>query len=172
MITYKPREYEIPPEGMYRARLEEITDAAPGINPRGEETQRVRFNWTLLNQFTSAGDAMRVFQTFNSTLAPRSFLFAAVTDIRGVPPGNEFDLDSLIGTECDLVLRHHITDDGRKFCNVKTILRLPTPAEAAEEKRVAAATTAVKQAAQRPHVVSRPAPPAPPAEIDDSDVPF
>jgi hypothetical protein len=181
MITYKPKEYEIAPEGCYRARLESIDDAAPGTSPRGEEVQRVRFCWVLTTLVTAAGEPFKVFSTYNMTIAPRSFLHQAVCDIVGTPPGESFDLDTLIGSECDLVLRHREGADGRVWCNIRSILRPATPAEKAEEQRVVAATEQVRQAALRntfaprsaPHIVTRPAPPAStPAGEDTEDIPF
>jgi hypothetical protein len=179
MITYKPREYEIAPEGCYRARLESIDDAAPGTNARGEEVQRVKFCWMLTTLVTSTGEPFKVYQTYNLTLAPRSFLHQAIVDISGAEPGQSFDLDTLVGAECDLVLRHNAGADGRTWCNIRSILRPATPAEKAEEQRVVAATEQVRQAALRntfaprntPHIVSRPAPTTPAGE-DTEDIPF
>jgi hypothetical protein len=93
--------------------------------------------------------------------------------------GSSFDLDSLLGVEADLVLKHNQGDDGKTYCNVRTILRLPTAAERAEEQCVLAITEKVKQAAQQTAVqsVAQQTAAPPPAtavrtEITDEDLPF
>jgi hypothetical protein len=164
------KEFELPPEGVHRGRLTEIKDLEPTVNLNGEEKERVRFIWTLLHQRTSSGDTMKVYQTFNVSLHPQSYLSQAIRDITGEEPGDHFDLDGLLGCECDLVLKHNEGNDGRTYCNVRTILRLPTAAEAAEEKRVAAVTEKVKQAAAQPQGAVTV--PAEADTISDEDIPF
>jgi hypothetical protein len=148
IIHRKYKEFELPPEGVHRAKLTEIKDLEPTVNANGEKKERARFVWTLLYQLTSSGDSMKVCQTFNVSLYPRSFMGQAIRDITGNDPGDDFDLDSLLSVERDLLLEHN-EHDGRTYCNVRAIMRLPTAAEAAEEKRVAAMTAKVKAAARQ-----------------------
>ena len=178
IIKYQQKTFELPPPGLHRGRLVEIKDVSPAMNPQGEEKDRVRFVWTLLHQLDSSGNPMKVFQTLNLSLHPRSFLSQTIGDITGQEPGEEFDLDSLLGSEADLLIKHNSGSDGRTYANVVSILRPPTPAEAAEAQRVAAVTAKVKEMARQPaHIVSTP-PPAAPAlpnadsEITDADIPF
>jgi hypothetical protein len=74
------------------------------------------------------------------------------------------------------LLKHNEGNDGRTYCNVRAIVRLPTAAEAAEEKCVAAVTARVKQAAAQPRATATVTAPAPAAtqegEIEDEDIPF
>jgi hypothetical protein len=169
-IRYTPnKSYELPSQGVHRARLEQIKDLDPALNSQGEEHERIRFIWSLEDQVNSSNYAFRVFQTFNLSLHPQSFLARAIFDISGREPGREFDLDSLIGVEVDLVIKHNSGDDGRVYANVATILRPKTAAEAAEEKRVRTATERVKEQGRRSHM-TRPEPDA--VEITDGDVPF
>ena len=172
IIHRKYKEFELAPEGVHRAKLTEIQDLEPAVNANGEETERVRFVWTLLYQLTSSGDSMKVWQTLNVSLYPRSFMGQAIKDITGHDPGDDFDLDSLQGVECDLLLKHN-EHDGKTYCNVRAIMRLPTAAEQAEEKRVAAVTAKVKQSAQQPRGTATVTPPRTQEDqISDEDIPF
>jgi len=112
---------------------------------------------------------MKVFQTFNLSLHPQSFLTRAITDITGREPGHEFDLDSLVGREVELVIKHNEGNDGRVYANVRTILP-QTAAENAEEKRVGAMTEKVKEQGRPSHTVKAPEPE--PVKITDADIPF
>jgi hypothetical protein len=126
IIRYTPQtQFELASEGVHRARLEQIKDLDPALNSKGEEHQRIRFIWSLEDQVNSSNYAFRVFQTFNLSLHPQSFLSRAIFDITGREPGREFDLDSLVGVEVELVIKHNSGDDGRVYANVRTILRAP-----------------------------------------------
>ena len=171
IIRYEAKQYELQPEGVQRARLSEINDLEPTINSRGKEQERIRFVWES-NQVNSSGYPFKVWQTFNLTLHPKSFLSKAISDITGKEAGEEFDIDSLIGVVVDLVIKHNEGNDGRVYANVVAIMRLQTKAEGAEEKRVAAATAKVKQNATGSRVVTAPTPAANAVEIVDEDIPF
>jgi hypothetical protein len=168
VIRYTPqKQYELASEGIHRAQLKEIKDLDPAPDSRGEEHKRLRFIWELKDQMTSFGGPIKVFQTFNLSLHPQSFLSRAIFDITGGEPGREFDLDRLIGVEVDLVIKHNAAPDGRVYANVATILR-QTAAETAE--KVKAATEKMKEQSRRSHVITRLEPDPP--EITDDDVPF
>jgi hypothetical protein len=178
VIRYVPKEYELPKEGVERARLVEIKDLDPALNPRGEEKQRVRFVWELQNQVNSNNYAFKVFQTFNLSIHPMSFLAKTIYDLTGSDAGESFDLDSLQGTVADLVLKHSEGNDGRVYCNIVAIMRLRNAEEAAkekaEERRVKAATERVMTEARKPRVVTAPASASDAGEItdEDEDIPF
>jgi hypothetical protein len=143
-IRYTPnKSYELPSEGVHRAQLTDIKDLPPALDSKGEQHERLRFIWGLKDQVNSFGDPMRVFATYNLSLHPQSFLSRAIFDITGREPGSEFDLDSLLGIECDLVIKHNRAPDGRVYANVSSILRPKTAAGPAEEKRVRRATEKV-----------------------------
>jgi hypothetical protein len=170
MIRFSHKQFELASEGVHHAKLIEIRDIEPAVNPMGKEKERVRFIWELRDEMNSAGAPMRVFQTLNLSLHPQSFLSKAIFDITGREPGMQFDLDTLVGAEADLVIKHNQGADERTYANVVSILRLKTAAEEAEEKRVRAATQRVKDESRRSHTVTRPQPEQ--AEIADNDVPF
>jgi hypothetical protein len=173
IVHYCKKQFELPSEGLHDAELDEIKDIDATIDNRGEEKERVRFVWELLDLVNSSSHAFKVWQTFNLTLHPQSFLAKAIYDITGSEPGEEFDLDSLLHTKIQLVIKHNQGPDGRTYANVATILRPKTTAEEAEEKRVAAAAHKAKENAgrQRTHIVAA-SPPADKTDITDFDIPF
>jgi hypothetical protein len=169
IVRYIPTTtFEVPSEGLHHARLGKIKDLDPAPNPQGgEPKERCRFIWEIQDQVNSSGEALKVYQTFNLTLHPRGFLYQAIAAITGTEPGMQFDLDSLLNVEVDLVLRHNKGSDQRTYCNVASILK---PTQAAELRRVQAATTRVSAEARRPHASQ-----ADSAEItdeDESSIPF
>lgn len=182
LTAYKQREFELAPEGVHRARLVAIKEVAPGVSAHGEERPRIRFDWELIGRTAQNGEPLGAFQTYNASLGPKSYLLQAVRDITGTTPaeGVEFDFDTLLGVERDLVLRHETGNDGRVYCNIRSILRPLTPAESAEAQRVKAATVAVTsnaaaarlQGSQGSHIVFAPPAAAAKPEITDEDIPF
>lgn len=174
-VRYVPKPFELAPEGIHPARLVEIKDIKPGPNGRGEEKERVRFSWELKGVFTSNGDPMRVFDTYNLSLHPKSFLCGAIRGIIGREPGEEFDIDSLLGVERDLALKHNEGDDGKTYCNIVAYYRKKTAAETAEEQRVQTVTQRVIEAgAKDSHKLSYSPPPpdSDAATITDEAIPF
>jgi hypothetical protein len=145
MIRRTPlKQYELATEGIHRARLKEIRELDPALNSKGEKQPRLRFIWELSDRVNSLGESIRVFATYNVSLHPKSFLARAIVDLTGREPGQEFDLDSLVGVEAELVVKHNQASNGRMYANVGSILRPQTAAEEAGEKRVRAATQKAK----------------------------
>jgi hypothetical protein len=174
VARYQQKRYELPSEGTYRARLIDIKDLDPALTPGGEEKPRVRFIWDLRDALDSRGVAMKAFQTFNLTMYPMGFLSRAIADITGKDPGREFDLDTLLGVEVDLVIKHNRGADGKTYANVARIIRPKTRAEEVEEQRVKAATTRVLDEGRKPHRVTseRAESVDNGTEITNSDIPF
>lgn len=171
-VKYTAKDFEIPTEGMQWGELIDIKELGVVETPNGER-EKVRFTYEL-DETDSRGKPLRVFQTLNLTLHPQSFLTKTIYDLTGKEPGEEYELNNLLGIRCHLVLKHHRSEsNGKLYANIAAIMRPKTAQEEAEEKRVAAATAKVKQAAAHPP--TRPAPQAPltpsPA-ITDADIPF
>ena len=104
---------------------------------------------------------------------PQSRLSKAIFDLTGKDPdeGKEYELNDLLGTRGQLVLKHQRSEtNGKTYANVAAILRPQTAREEAEEKRVAEATAKVKQAAATP--LKSPASSRDTDVVTDEDIPF
>lgn len=168
-VRYTPNNFEIATEGVHDAELIEIKELGMVETPNGER-EKVRFVYGL-DDIDSRGKNLLVFQSFNLTLHPSSFLSKAIYDLTGEEPGEEYELDDLLGIRCQLVLKHHRSEtSGKTYANVAAILRPKTAREEAEEKRVAAAIAKVKQAAATPPMSSASSLDA--ATVTDEDIPF
>ena len=167
-VRYKPKQFELPAEGVQRGKLVEIEELGKEKTPSGEEKDKVRFIWEL-DQTNSSGAPFQVREKFNRTMHPDSWLHKAVAEIIGRDPGTDFDLDTLQDVEVDLVLKHsNPSEKGVRYANVVTHLRPKTKAEAAEERSVSVAILKVKQGAALPPTDTPPAK----AEGTDNDIPF
>ena len=170
-VKYTPKNFEIPTEGVHDAELIEIKELGMVDTPNGER-EKVRFVYGL-DDTDSRGKPLLVFQTFNLTLHPQSRLSKTIYDLTGKDPeeGEEYELNDLLGTRSQLVLKHQRSEiNGKTYANVAAILRPQTAREEAEEKRVAEATAKVKQAAATP--LKSPASSRDTDVITDEDIPF
>ena len=148
-VKYTAKNFEVPTEGVHVAELREIKQLGVVETLNGER-EKVRFTYEL-DETDSRGRSLLVFQTFNLTLHPQSFLSKAIYDLTGEEAGGEYELDHLLGIRRQLVLKHHRSEsNGKLYANIAAILRPKTAQDEAEEKRVAAATAKVKQAAAHP----------------------
>ena len=170
-IRYVPKEFETPEEGIHWATLVEIKDLGMVPTANGDK-EKLQFVWEL-DDLDSRGNHLRVFPRVNKTLHPSSSLSQAIFDITGKQPGDEYELDDLIGVRVQLVLKHNQSDTtGKVFANVAAILRPKTAREEAEERRVAQVTEQIKKQAAANKTL-----PAPPPgintsnEISDEDIP-
>jgi hypothetical protein len=179
MRIIRRKEQELVPEGMYRARLIRIEDVDP---VEGSDVRRLRFIWQLLDYLDSDGKPVEKFDTFPSvSLSPKSFMGKAIQAILGYAvAGDEFDVDSLLNVERNLVLKHNQGNNGNTYCNIAATIPIPKPvAEKPKEKPVLPATEALKAAApktaaRKAHVIQQTPPPPPPDEttITDDDIAF
>jgi hypothetical protein len=184
-VKYTPSNYETAPEGVFWATLTEIKKQDGQMIPKGER-DRVRFTFEL-DKTDSIGRPLKVFHTVPLNLHPKSMLSKLIFDLTGENPvpDEDYELNDLLNAYVQLVLKHHHADKGKVYANIVSILRPPTPKEEAEEKRVAAVTNKIKQAAansaasaeQKKHgkmiVFSAPVPaPVEAGAITDEDIPF
>jgi hypothetical protein len=121
MIFKKITNYELPEEGSHLAVLADNEDLGEKTTPWGLKKQ-VRFKW-LLQQKGKDGRELSVIATFNNSLNENSSLVEAITSITGTPPGEEFDGDTMIGTNSRLTLKHKTKKDGNIFPKIVAILR-------------------------------------------------
>jgi hypothetical protein len=143
------KQYEVPPEGTCSATLAEVKDLGEVDTNFGKKF-KVLFVW--ITDFMGAdGTPIRVYERFSNTLHPKGNLSPRLKQITGEWPDQEteFDLSALQGTRGQLVIQHNEADDGRVFANVTAFVRLPTPAEAADDARSDARVRKVIDAAKK-----------------------
>ena len=120
IIKNEQKQYELPDEGQHSAVLADVTDLGEQDTKFGKKRQ-VRLTW-LLDQLNSEGKQIRVMQRFNWSLHEMSRLYKLITALTGRRPGNQFDLEKLLGANALLFIQHNVRD-GRTFANVASIAK-------------------------------------------------
>lgn len=116
-------EYEPAPEGTHLSVLADVTDLGKVETPWGTKS-KVLLTWET-EDTDSEGRRYRLFKRFNLSLHEKSGLYQAVKSMLGVVPDGPFDLDTLIGTNSNLVVTHE-TNNGKTYTRVAAILRVKT----------------------------------------------
>jgi hypothetical protein len=183
IVRYVRKQFDIPDEGLHDAVISEFRDLGMITGFNGQKQAKLQAIYEL-DELGSNGEPLKVFQRFNNTLHPQSFLYKAITDITGALPGEEYDTDKLIGRRVQLLIKHNEGANGVVYANVENILRPKTKDEEASEKRIQDTTGDIKAQqksgpVRKPPVIARtPQPMTATAdenhevEIDDSDIPF
>jgi hypothetical protein len=158
MPTYSKNtrgEFTPAPAGLHRAVCVDVVDlgaeeTAFGIKPK------VRLVW-LIEAKMDDGRPFHVQSKYTNSMHPKSLLHQAIVGWRGRPfsdddmnrmaKGPGFDLDTLIGRNCQLQLMHEAGRDGTMYANVKAIL---PPAAGAQPLRVPAEYIRAQDRPQRP----------------------
>lgn len=127
-ISGSSKDFETLAEGVYPAVLADIVDLGPKENPYkpGTTQNKLQFVW-LTSEVDSTGRIFRAMQFVNQPqyLHEKANLTKLIKQLLGtVPTGDEFSLDSLIGTQAKLVIQHSEPNkDGKVYANISTIMK-------------------------------------------------
>jgi hypothetical protein len=135
------KEFPLMPEGVQQVVISEVKDL--GLLPvpqdiiaknraeavkKGQDPNKVKteVHKVRLRYVNATGDS--IIEQFTVSLHERSKLLPRVTQIIGKSPGEKFDLETLVGTQIQLVVTH--TDKGdKKYANVAAVMK-PAPGQA------------------------------------------
>lgn len=173
MATYvseNRKEFEIPGEGLYVAVCIDVVERGLVETAWGVRDE-VELRWEL-EETDSRGKPFQVRQRYRRSLNEKAKLRQHLELWRGTKFSpkdlQKFDLDTLIGVNCQIQIVHNLDADGRTWANVQAIIKAP--------KNV----TLLKPSPDYVREKLRPKPqdpgpahvePAKPAETDD-DIPF
>lgn len=169
------------PQGLHHAVCCEIKDLGMVDSPWGSKPT-VLISWQLGEEDPDTKRRFRVFRRYNATLgkaAKPSNLRADLESWRGraftQTEAESFDLDSLLGKNCQISIVHALKD-GTTYANVKTVVAAPKGVPPLlivkyDDAQPATGTGGKKTAAQP---ASAPADPDDEGatDEDDSEVPF
>jgi hypothetical protein len=168
------KDFEPVSEGVHAAVLADVVDKGMVQTAFGEK-HKVQFTY-LTDEADEGGRTKYVFQSFTASLHEKATLRKAVKAIRGGKDieGDSFDVESLIGSQVQLVVQHNEGRDGKVYANVASILKpkagvkvaVPSDFTRSKDKapKVGGGTAAAK-------AILAPATKAP-APITDEDIPF
>jgi hypothetical protein len=114
------KEFEIPEDGLYQAVLADVVDLGEQPTQFGDK-HRARFIY-ILSETDSEGRPFRLMQQLNVSLHEKSGMAKIVKRLLGKDPGESFDLDLLIGKQCQLDVIRNEGKEGRIFANVNAVL--------------------------------------------------
>ena len=120
IVKRRKRQFEIPKEGQVFARLQQIKDLGIVDGNFGSK-EKIAFVWQTA-ECGIGGEPLEVWQRLTKSLHPKSLLFKAIRQITGEDPGEEFDLQTLVGVEVTLVIEHNEAEDVT-YANVAAIVR-------------------------------------------------
>lgn len=167
IIRDKKRDYTPAPEGMFQAVCIDVVELGLVTTQyKGEPyTRRMsEIRWVLEENDPKTGKPFMVLRRFSETLSPKGNLRPFLESWRGKKFTNEeldgFDIEKLIGANCQIQIIHNIGSDGTTYANVKAAMPLHKNA----------AKMAVPEDYER--VCDRDGSSNGTPQIDDEDIPF
>lgn len=175
------KDFEPVSEGVHNAVLGDVVDKGMQQTAFGEK-HKVMFVW-LTDEADEDGKTKYVFQSFTASLHEKATLRKAVKAIRLGKDidGDSFDIETLVGSQVQLVIQHNEANNGKVYANVASILKPKGPAVVLpsdfefKKKEGAKSGGSVPRTASgvsAARAILAPASQSKQAVIDDCDIPF
>jgi hypothetical protein len=118
----KQKEYELMDEGLHSVVISRIEDLGKVDTQHGvKEMAEIWFK--ALDQKAKDGGDVEARVRVNCVLGAKSTLRKLVLSPLNIVPGKEFDLNSLVGIKCQVLIQHNTIEDGRTFANITSVLK-------------------------------------------------
>jgi hypothetical protein len=163
MAADSRKEWTPAPEGLHKAVLVDMVDLGivdGSFGPR----HKVRAVWQIEDVSPDDGKRFQVSKMYTLSLNEKANLRKDLETWRGkkftADELKGFDLEKLVGVNCQLQLIHNITDEGRTYSNVQAIIPLGKG-----EKRISAQEYI--RVKYRADIVNKPL-----TEDESGDIPF
>ncbi len=121
-IKFKNKEYETAPQGLHNAVCVDVVDLGIVDTPFGPADQ-IKIAWQLEEE-SKKGYRFVVSKRFTPSKSPKSNLRKMLEAWRLRPftkeEMNEFDIEKLIGVNCQITIGHKITDDAT-YANILAV---------------------------------------------------
>lgn len=109
MITYTPKQYELPDEGPHAAVVADVIDLGERETEYGPKDQiRLIF---LVDQLDSQGNPIELRRTYNKTAHEKASVRKVAKMLLGRDPGRRFDAESLIGLNTGLIVVYEESEE-------------------------------------------------------------
>ena len=122
-IVVKDKVFELPDEGVHNVVASEVTDLGLVETNFGTK-DRVRIVFECTDQNDSEGNPLKLFITATKSLHPKSTLGNFLKQL-GIPvtPGQEFDLEDVVGVKALAVVQHNPGSNGKTYANVTSFTK-------------------------------------------------
>jgi hypothetical protein len=134
----KEGEYSTAPEGLWPAVCCDVYDLGLVDTQFGKQ-EKIEITWQLAEKDTKTQRRYQVSQRYTPSLHEKSKLRPLLESWRGrkftKEEEKEFDIEKLLGANCQLQIVHNIKDEGRTYANVQACVPYPKkePRMAVEE---------------------------------------
>ena len=125
IVHGKQSDFVPAPAGLHQAVCVDRVDL--GIKEtRWGKKHKVRLRWQIEERMPDTGNRFSVFKDYTCSIHPDTNLRKDLESWRGRPFTNEavngFDLDSVVGANCQLQIVHNKSKDGPTYANVMTVI--------------------------------------------------
>lgn len=124
-LIAKKKQFEKLTEGLHNVTITKIEDIGVVDTAFGAK-DRAAIYFTAQDQKDKEGKPVDARMSVNKVLGAKSTLGQLIVKL-GIPVGEEFDLNDLIGTKCQVVIEHK-EKDGEIYANVVSVLKLKSSA--------------------------------------------
>lgn len=125
IIKEPERKYTPAPEGLHQAVCCDVVDLGIVTTPWGDKHQ-VELRWEIEAINPDTGGPHLVRQRYTANLGEKAKLRQVLETWRGrkfTPVELQgFDLEKLLGVNCQLQVVHNLSDDGRTWANVQAVI--------------------------------------------------
>lgn len=127
MAVIKKKQFELMTEGLHNVTVTRVDDVGQQETMYGTK-DRLRIIFTAQDQKDKAGDPVDASMTVNKIISAKSSLGILLADLGIDGSGDEFDTDEMLGTKCQVVIKHK-DNDGRTYANIVTVIKTRKSAE-------------------------------------------
>jgi hypothetical protein len=124
----KEGEYTVAPEGLWPAVCCDVYDLGIVKTQFGDQV-KIEITWQLEEKDPQTGKRFLISQRYTPSLHEKSRLRPLLESWRGrkftKDEEKEFDIEKLLGANCQLQLVHNIKDEGRTYANVQACVPYP-----------------------------------------------
>jgi hypothetical protein len=125
VVKYEKKEYTPAPEGLHQAVCVDVVDLGMQDTQWGPK-QKCRIYWQIEEIDTETGKRFPVAKQYTVSLHEKATLRKDLQTWRGRKFTEQelegFDLENLIGVNCQVQVVHNLADDGRVFANVQAVV--------------------------------------------------
>lgn len=122
------RDFTPAPEGLWQAVCVDVVDKGMQKSPWGDN-HKVELRWVLSESMVNTGKPFMVTKRYTLSLHEKSNLRRDLEMWRGKKftgdESDEFDLEKLLGANCQIQVIHNGSDDGTVYANVQAIVPAP-----------------------------------------------
>lgn len=126
IIKDEQKEYPLPPEGLHQAVCVDVIDKGEMETMYGPK-HKLDVRWQL-DADDPTGRPFQVMKRYTASLHEKSTLCKDLEGWRGKrftkKEKEGFDVEHMIGANCQVQVVHNLSDDGRKWANVQAVVPL------------------------------------------------